>query len=381
MFDLKTIRTQNDESPKDYHLTDPGLKKAIDMAIWLQKPLLVTGAPGTGKTKLAWKLAYELSTLGSEQLKDQLDNPCAPFIETPFVFNTKTVSNASDLFYHYDAIGHFRERPVDNEEEEIIQEADKTRVILKAKADSERVPAYKYIELNALGRAIVQTWGKRKILATKQLQQLRHLHKFSELQEQPMSSVVLVDEIDKAPRDFPNDLLNEMENLEFNIRELNQAVTRNPDSPSRIVVLMTSNFEKNLPDAFLRRCLFYHIQPPQEKDLLKIVCSRMRSYLEQFGLTHGTPSADRQSLEERYRPLIAIFQEISKSATDKSPTTSELLEWIKVLELEGFFSQGNADLSVISADQLTILHYSLPILLKSKEDMDRLLIKYPPPKQ
>src|SRR5690606_30689569 len=81
------------------------------------------------------------------------------------------------------------------------------------------------------------------------------------IDDDPRSSVVLIDEIDKAPRDFPNDLLNEMENFSFDIRELGLHVPR-PPQKARTIVIMTSNSEQNLPNAFLRRCVFYHIPFP-----------------------------------------------------------------------------------------------------------------------
>ena len=90
MFDLKDIRTTADHDPKHYLITDEGLRKAVDMAIWLQKPLLLTGAPGTGKTQLASKVAFELSSLKGNAL-----NGFAPFYSEPFGFYTKTTLSAS----------------------------------------------------------------------------------------------------------------------------------------------------------------------------------------------------------------------------------------------------------------------------------------------
>jgi MoxR-like ATPase len=359
MFDIKDIRTTADSDPKHYLITDENLKKAVDMAIWLQKPLLLTGAPGTGKTQLASKVAYELSQLNGNAL-----NGFAPFIGEPFSFYTKTTSSASDLFYTYDAIGHFQKRHIDASD---------------GAADSNTVSsAHPYLQLNALGLAILQTHGKKRIANDPTLSELQKLSNFSRISDEPRSSVVLIDEIDKAPRDFPNDLLNEIEHYRFNISELNKPVRKaDPNqSPARIVVIMTSNFEKNLPDAFLRRCLFYHIPSPDASKLFEIVCSRMEPYLH-IQYSKGNQPKTEEDIKKMFADLKpkfskAInegFEKARSSMNDKQPSTSELLEWIKVLEAEGFFN-GQLDFSNLSSQQKTILKYTLPIIAKSKEDLE-----------
>jgi MoxR-like ATPase len=192
-----------------------------------------------------------------------------------------------------------------------------------------------------------------------------------------MSSVVLIDEIDKAPRDFPNDLLHEIEHLAFGITEINQRIKmQNEGSPlPRLVILMTSNFEKNLPDAFLRRCLFYHIPSPNSEQLFEIVCSRMAPYLEQ-GWHRGKYPAGAsfqevfEQLKPRLRKAIEQFEQYRKQTADKQPSTSELLEWIKVLEAEDFFTT-DTDFANLDDKRKTILRYSLPVLAKSKDDLER----------
>ena len=141
LFDLKNIQTNADLDPQNYVIEDKGLAKAVNMAIWLQKPLLVTGAPGTGKTQLAFKVAYELSQMSPKDL-----NGFAGFSSTPFIFNTKTTSNATDLFYTYDAIGHFQKKHIDHDPKNGLNHA------------------HSFIQLNALGKAILQTYGTQKIL-------------------------------------------------------------------------------------------------------------------------------------------------------------------------------------------------------------------------
>jgi len=351
MFDLKDIRTKADQDPRHYLITDTALKKAVDMAIWLQKPLLLTGAPGTGKTQLAAKVAYELSTLAGGSL-----NGFAPFSAKPFVFNTKTTASSNDLFYSYDAIGHFQKKYID-----------------QAGTSALSSSAHPYLQLNALGRAILQTHGQLAIKEDPQLQELQLLGNFSDLEELPKSSVVLIDEIDKAPRDFPNDLLNEIENYEFTINELNKKVHKadGANTGARIVVIMTSNFEKNLPDAFLRRCLFYHIPSPGSDQLLEIVCSRMMPYLK---TVHANKSDEEiasefAELRPKIKSVIAEFERLRSGMNDKQPSTSELLEWVKVLEVEGFFAS-DVQFDNLTESQKLILKYTLPIIAKSKDDMD-----------
>lgn len=355
MFDLKDIRTTADSDPKHYLITDDGLRKAVDMAIWLQKPLLLTGAPGTGKTQLASKVAYELSALTGPSL-----NGFAPFHQKPFAFYTKTTASASDLFYSYDAIGHFQKRHIDQNN------------------SSATSSAHPYIKLNALGMAILQTYGKKKILADPYLSELQRLSNFDEISDEPQSSVVLIDEIDKAPRDFPNDLLNEIEHYRFSINELNKSIEKADKtiSNARIVVIMTSNFEKNLPDAFLRRCLFYHIPSPDTAKLFSIVCSRMEPYL-QIVYSQGNNPRTADEIKKMIEDIKPKFDQAIKNGfemarnkmTDKQPSTSELLEWIKVLEAEGFF-RGPLDFKQLSDQQKTILRYTLPIIAKTKDDLD-----------
>jgi len=254
----------------------------VEIAIALGKPLLVSGEPGTGNTKLADYVAAQLALQTTGQANS--------FIDKPYVFNTKSTSVASDLFYTYDAVSHFRSQKSD-------------------------LPTEAFIEVRALGLAIAQSHGGD----SSALSPFKKLGNFNEAisDAHPRSSVVLIDEIDKAPREFPNDLLNEIEHYSFDMRELNAGLRKAPND-SRIIVIMTSNSEKNLPNAFLRRCIFYHIEFPDKEKLKAIARLRLRMEDEKYnGLLD-------KAIEE--------FNRLRNLSVNKKPSTSEFLDWMNVLE-------------------------------------------------
>ncbi|RMG84231.1 MAG: AAA family ATPase, partial [Bacteroidetes bacterium] len=165
---------RRDITPQEYIL-QPGLKNAVEVAIALRQPLLVTGEPGTGKTRLADKVAWMLAQQKGTH-----------FLDKPLVFNTKTSSTSRDLFYTYDAMSHYQAANIKREE---ITRAPKT-------AD--------FIELQAFGQAIAMT--NPASVDTSKFK--------TPIGDKPVSSVVLIDEIDKAPRDFTNDILHEVDRYE-----------------------------------------------------------------------------------------------------------------------------------------------------------------------
>ncbi len=278
-IDLNTIRLNN--NPIDY-VADEKLIKAVEIAIALGKPLLVSGEPGTGKTKLADYVSAQLALQTTGQTNS--------FLDKPFMFNTKSTSVANDLFYTYDAVSHFR-------------------------SQQQNLPTEAFIELRALGLAIAQTHGRDSTALTP----FRQLGNFTTgiSDASPRSSVVLIDEIDKAPREFPNDLLNEIEHYGFDMRELNAGL-RKAGNDARIIIIMTSNSEKNLPNAFLRRCVFYHIEFPDKEKLKAIARLRLRMQDPQYN--------------DLLDKAIDEFNRIRNLAVNKKPSTSEFLDWMNVLE-------------------------------------------------
>jgi MoxR-like ATPase len=306
----------------NYLLLDPGLQKAVEVAIALNQPLLLTGEPGTGKTRLAHKIAYELAT----------HHKAHNFLPTPLVFNTKTTSSARDLFYTYDALGHFQDANI------------------KRSAAEESKTMADFIELQAFGKAIALSDPKQLENVPVQLRLEGQEKSGADLSA--FSSVVLIDEIDKAPRDFPNDILHEVEYRKFQIKELaNATVQFNPER--RIVVIMTSNSEKNLPDAFLRRCIFYHIPFPSPQELKQIVHAQLELKQNENG---------KKLMDE----LIDLFIKVRKQSVRKKPATAELIAWMRLLAVDGAFE---ADKPKNSLDYLGDY---MSIVVKTKEDRDEI---------
>lgn len=305
------------QDPGKYH-ADENLVKAVELAIALNKPLLLSGEPGTGKTQLAYYVAWKLH----EQTKDR----SYPFLEKPLVFNTKSASTATDLFYNYDAVSHFRTKEVECE-------------------------TAQFIELRALGLSIATKHG-RKNLAPLGLSKLKDLQA---IPDEPTSSVVLIDEIDKAPRDFPNDLLNEIEHGTFDIRELNATIPKAKNN-ARLLLILTSNSEKNLPNAFLRRCVYYNIPFPDEERLALIVSQR---------LAIGNADYDKA-----IETAIKKFGEYRDQSVNKKPATSEFIEWISVLKhydiLRPELFSPNGD-----SEKAEKYKASLNVLFKHKEDLEK----------
>jgi MoxR-like ATPase len=297
-------------SPNKYVL-DEGLHAAVQVALTLGQPLLLTGEPGTGKTLLAYRIAHDLA-------RDD-----ASFLPKPLVFHTKTTSKATDMLYTYDALRHFHDANL-------------------RKTQGESVPdTSDYIQLQALGKAIALT--DPDALASGQFVQ----------EKEPVSSVVLIDEIDKAPRDFPNDILHEIENYNFQIKEANNLLIQK-GAKQRIVVVLTSNSEKHLPEAFLRRCVFYHIPFPAKDTLIQIVESQLGA---------KTNYSDEE--------LIDHFLMLRSLMKKKKPATAELIAWLRILEMNHFLDS-SPNWSSLDEDQKRILRQSYAVIAKTQDDLREL---------
>jgi MoxR-like ATPase len=263
------------------YAADGPLLDAANTALCLGKPLLLTGESGSGKTEFAHHLAWRL---GLEH-RGARGRP-----EYALRFDTKSESRARDLFYLIDQVQRFHQ----------------------AQSKKGTVDPLVFMEFQALGRAIVYARPPDQLS--------KRLPEWQQHPGAPRRSVVLIDEIDKAPRDFPNDLLMEMEKMRFFIPEIRETVEAKPTL--RPIVVITSNAEKTLPEPFLRRCVYFHIAFPDPKRLKLIVERRLpRLPADSFLVSDA----------------IAVFSYLHELPLgSKKPGTAELLDFIHGLRARDF---------------------------------------------
>ncbi|WP_345241670.1 MoxR family ATPase [Nibrella saemangeumensis] len=255
------------------------LSMAVNAAIQLQKPLLIKGEPGTGKTLLAYEVARSLQ-------------------KPLYTWHVKSTTTAQQGLYEYDAVSRLRDSQL---------------------GDSRVGDLATYIRKGKLWEAF----------------------------ESDEQAVLLIDEIDKADIEFPNDLLQELDRMEFYCYELRQTI----NARHRPVVIITSNNEKELPDAFLRRCFFHYIRFPDRETMQQIVEVHF-------------PNLPQELMA---KALSVFFNVRDVKALKKKPSTSELIDWIRLLLAGGVTSDDLTDL-----ESLKELPPYIGSLLKNEQDTDLL---------
>ncbi len=278
----------------DGYIPDRDLAAAINTALILGRPLFVTGEPGTGKSELADHLAHRLG-LG-KKLKVEV----------------KSTTTATDFFYTFDSMRQFRDSNPRNNSASDKQAVDEDDWIRP------------YISFQGLGAALLRTYKSDDALVQRYWDQ----KSYGDF-DGPRRSVVLIDEVDKAPRDVPNDVLNEIERHYFKIAEdKNQTVELQGGLVP--IIIFTSNSEKHLPDAFLRRCVYHHLYFPDINASDEVIRSQEREKLKNIVASRLTMYPSSCAMLTDAIELMAQLRSSALGLT-KPPATSELLDWLAVL--------------------------------------------------
>ncbi len=264
-------------SSTNQYIATEGLIEAVNASITLEKPLLIKGEPGTGKTKLAEEIALKFNT---ELIK----------------WNIKSTTKAHKGLYEYDAVSRLRDSQLGN---------DKVNDVAN------------YIKKGVLWHSFVT---KKK-------------------------PVLLIDEIDKADIEFPNDLLQELDTMEFFVYETGEFIK----AKQRPIVIITSNNEKDLPDAFLRRCFFHYINFPNVNTL------------EQIIKVHY-PDIKKNLVNASINSFLSVRDTVG---IKKKPSTSELLDWLKLILADDIEAQ-----DLVKKNNKNILPPLYGALLKNEADVE-----------
>ena len=319
----------------EHYLAGPDLRAAVTTSLMRGMPLLLTGEPGSGKSRLAHSIAWELDL---------------QLTELP----VKSDTQARDLFYHFDTVGRFH----------------------ASQAEGSAADPRRFISFRALGRAILHAKPVEYCVGAGN-GGLRLPTSAVDHPGKASRSVVLIDEIDKAPRDVPNDLLMEIERLRFEIPELAGEKDDMPvvelgrsERAYRPIVVITSNSEKALPEAFLRRCVYHHLElPPFRADppagstgeRVTIEDIVQRRLGERFA---GGGDRLFDELMDLYRFLRRDAQGLGHR-----PSLAELLNWLFALLPEA--GRGAPPESVADLDQDDFLAKSRNLLFKNQPDQER----------
>ena len=331
------------------------LVEAVNLAILLNRPLLLEGEPGCGKTRLAGAIAYELtqklaearskaqsktqSTIQSAKVKTVASSKQWWFHD---LWAVKSVGRAKDGLYGFDAVGRLRDAQLVGSDPERLEKL--LGPTAYAALQERLANNLKYRTFGALGAALSQQdtdTGQRSLDS----------ENLAEARQWISHPIVLIDEIDKADSDFPNDLLLELDQLCFEIPETGERFPEKGQTPKPIIII-TSNRERPLSEAFLRRCLYFYVGFPDEEQLKAIIQARFRPEV-------------RSKFDEVIETAIATFLEmrtiLDGQPGTKKPGTSEILEFLEALFSRGEEAKGDL------AD-LVMRKPLLGILLKTQAD-------------
>jgi MoxR-like ATPase len=321
------------ESDQSFYIPSQDLKDVVNLAIDLERPLLIEGEPGCGKTELAAAIANEFA---QKHLKSGEKWPCD-------TWNVKSTELASDGLYTFDAISKMQDAQLAGALGEITA-ADKKllldRLRYEHKEDTD-INKHPYIKLGKLGQALRGDYplGVRPIL--------------------------LIDEIDKADADFPNDLLMELDKGEFEIREIRKKYPKqraDKTSPSKPIIIITSNRERPLSDAFLRRCIYFYLEFPKEERLTEIITRRFP------GFGQGSEDEAKDLIPAMIETLETMRSDLDGQPGIKKPGTSEMIDLVKYLQkLEK--NKGSAT-ALTALKDIANQSPLLGILLKTKAAQD-----------